>query len=344
MSEEKNKEVLTASRINSMMACPRRHYWRYECGLKRSESSHALRFGTAWHRAMECRWNGGSPIKCFEEAVGYDSFDPETVATLSSLLSAYIRYWNVSPVDTIHTEVEFEHTIDRSHKFLSAGKIDGLARLKDGRLAIIEHKTTSSSLDPDSDYWLRLRADTQLRQYADAARKSGWDVSLVLYDVTRKPTIRPKQVPILDDAGLKVVIDDQSGERVFNKNGSPRLSAGEGMTLQTREETKEEYSIRLEEDALSRPEFYFARREVPIIDDDLEDFRESRLQVARMILDRRREQAKSIKPERAWPRFVNGMICPYCEYAEFCLQNISPNLDFPPSGYEIKPPNEELTK
>jgi len=29
----------------------------------------------------------------------------------------------------------------------------------------------------------------------------------VLYDVTRKPEISPKQIPVLDDAGLKIVTD-----------------------------------------------------------------------------------------------------------------------------------------
>ena len=40
------------------MGCPRRHFWRYELGLKTDAESHALRFGSAWHAAMEGRWQG----------------------------------------------------------------------------------------------------------------------------------------------------------------------------------------------------------------------------------------------------------------------------------------------
>lgn len=31
-------ELLTASRMSLLLSCPRRHYWRYECGLRRVES------------------------------------------------------------------------------------------------------------------------------------------------------------------------------------------------------------------------------------------------------------------------------------------------------------------
>ena len=35
------------------LRCPRKHFWQCEVGLRKSESSFALRFGTAWHAAME---------------------------------------------------------------------------------------------------------------------------------------------------------------------------------------------------------------------------------------------------------------------------------------------------
>jgi len=50
---------------------------------------------------------------------------------------------------------------------------------------------------------------------------------------------------VRDDDGLKIVTDDETGERVVNANGKPRQSAGPGMTLATRTETAEEYGARL---------------------------------------------------------------------------------------------------
>ena len=45
-----------------------------------------------------------------------------------------------------------------------------LTVLADGRLALIEHKTTASDLAPDSDYWMRLRCNDQVYQYVLGAR------------------------------------------------------------------------------------------------------------------------------------------------------------------------------
>ena len=295
------RQLLTASRMNAMLACPRRHYWRYEVGLRRAVSGMALRFGSAWHRAMEARWQGKDLEELIVAAFSEDSFDEITVATLTGLLAAYFETYRFDEVREIHPEVEFSVPIRHSRTFAAAGKIDGLAVLDDGRLALVEHKTTGSSIAPDSDYWLRLRADLQILQYVGAARALGWDISLVLYDVARKPAIK-----------------------------------------QRKEETPAEFGERLRTDALARPEFYFARREVPVLDQDLEEFEAMRVQVARMILDRRREQRTAASPERAWPRYVNGLVCPGCEFASFCLQNVVPDTKTPPAGYAVGRAHTEL--
>ena len=212
---------------------------------------------------------------------------------------------------------------------------------------MVEYKTTSSSLEPDSDYWLRLRADTQILMYVAAARAMGWDIATVVYDVTRKPAIRPKSVPVLDDAGRKVVLDGE-GRRCLKADGSPRESgdAAKGWTLRTREETPEEFGQRLYADATANPDFYFCRREVPVLADDLEEFADLRVQVSRMILDRRAQQRRmdAGTPWRAWPRHVNGMQCPGCEFAGFCLQNSVPDLAHPPAGYAVGEAHSELNQ
>ena len=340
-------ELLTASRMGSMLACPRRHYWRYECGLRREESADALRFGSAWHRAMEALSLGQSPEDAYRAGIGETrDIDELAAATLWGLLAAYVaRYGTDRSVEVLHREVEFETVIDGSRTFKAAGKIDGLGRLADARLCVVEYKTTSSSLDPDSDYWLRLRADTQILMYVAAARAMGWDVATVVYDVTRKPMIRPRQVPVLDADGLKIVLDNATGARALLANGKPRQAAGEGQTLQTDQESPEAFGHRLYQDATVNPSFYFCRREVPVLADDLKEFADLRVQVSRMILDRRAQQRKmdAGTPWRAWPRHVNGMQCPGCEFAGFCLQNSVPDLAHPPAGYQVGAQHSELS-
>jgi len=336
-----SKELLTASRMSKMLTCPRAHFWRYEQGLKIEESADALRFGSAWHKGMEARWLGEDPFSAMIPEVGSD-LDELMVATLSALLRGYVAHYGDSEEVRVVPESEFRIPIDGSRKFDAAGKLDGLGVMPDGTQVLVEHKTCGQNIGTDSDYWLRLRANPQLFQYVGAARRSGWNIREVIYDVVRKPSIRPRQVPLLDDQGLKVVRDDTTGERVMNKDGkSPRQSAGKGMTLESREESPEEFGERLFQDTLERPEFYFQRRMVAILDDDVAEFEAQRVQVARMILDRRRQEKEGMR-ERAWPRNLNGMTCPMCEFAAFCLQNTIPDLSHPPAGFVCEAPHEEL--
>jgi hypothetical protein len=253
-------------------------------------------------------------------------------------------YEGKEQIKSLISEVPFETAIDGSRKFKAAGKIDGIGVMNDDRQVLVERKTTSDSLSPDSEYWLRLRANSQIYQYVTAAREKGWNIEHIIYDVVRKPGIQPKQIPLLDENGLKIVLDDV-GERCFLKDGKPRQSTTglpDSYKLQSREETPEEFSKRLYEDIMSRPEFYFCRREVPVLDCDLEEFQFNRVQVARMILDRRRQEKNMERADRAWPRHVNGLICPFCPYSSFCLQNISVNPGQPPAGFKIGAIHSEL--
>jgi hypothetical protein len=308
-------ELLTSSRITSFLSCPRKHYWRYEVGLRRAASLDYFSFGSAWHRALEARWTGASLADAYSKALVADegqTLDDLQSATLFGLLSGYYHnYTRVSPLiplhhsgnDThvmeLHPEVEFRYPIQGSRTFDAAGKIDGLGVLHDGRLALVESKTAGESIEPDSSYWLRLRWNPQVLQYVHAARALGWDVATVLYDVTRKPAIRQKL-----------------GESV------------------------EEFGDRLEEDVKTRPSFYYARREVPILEDDLEEFLVGQQVVSRAILSCRAEEKRHSRRERAWPRNMTPMGCQTCDYAGCCLTNTTPQLD--PSLITSAQPHTEL--
>lgn len=296
--------LLTASRQSALLRCPRLHYWRYEVGLKHETESVALRFGSAWHLAKEARSKGADYETALAAALPESvELDELSVATLGGLLAGYYKHYaNDTLIKEMHREVEFSGALNGSRTFTVAGKIDGLAVLHDGRLALVEDKTTSDSLDAGSDYWLRLRWNSQLFQYILAAQELGWDVACCIYDVVRKPSIRQKQ-----------------------------------------NETVEQFGERLFADTQERPEFYFARREVPIIQSDLEEFKEQRLTLSRMILHSRNAEKRFDKPERAWARNVSEITCRTCSYQSFCLQNISVDTAHPPAGFKIEF-NPELTQ
>ncbi len=297
------KELLTATRMATLLSCPRRHFWRYEIGLRKKVDGDALRFGSAWHRAMEARWRGADSRAAFEAAVAEKvELDEMQLATLSGMLAGYYHRYSNDPIKSVHPEVEFRSPLSGSRTFDVAGKIDGLAVMHDGRLALVEHKTAGCDIAPDSDYWLRLRGNAQVLQYVLAARSLGWDVALVIYDVARKPSIRQKQG-----------------------------------------ETPEQFGDRLAADCEERPEFYFARREVPILEDDLAEFEVQRQVLARQILSCRGEARRARRPEHGWPRNVGEMTCKMCDFAGFCLQNTDINLNEPPAGFTVGKAHTELS-
>ncbi len=298
------KDILSATRMNTLLACPRRHYWRFEIGLQQERDADALRFGSAWHKCMEARATGATIEVAFQAAImGKIELDELQVATLSGMLAGYYARYAEDVVKEVHPEVEFRLPLAGSRSFDVAGKIDGLGVLHDGRLVLIEHKTAGCDIAPDSDYWLRLRGNIQIMQYVLAARALGWDVQVILYDVARKPSIRQKQ-----------------------------------------NETAADFGDRLAADAKDRPEFYFARREVPILDQDLAEFEVQRLALSRQILFFRSAARNAQRPEHGWPRNVGEMVCKFCDYAGFCLQNGVVDPVHPPAGFRIGPINPELTQ
>lgn len=339
-----SKELLTATRMSNMLACPRRHYWRFEVGLKRVEVGDALRFGSAWHRAMEARATGANIEAALAAGLGtVRDLDEVQVATLSGMLAGY---WSKYPADamTIIPEVAFNYPLPGSRTFDVAGKIDGLATLADGRVALVEHKTAGTDIGPDSDYWIRLRGNPQIAQYVLAARCLGWDVATVIYDVARKPEITPRAfVPRLDEQGLKIVLGSDDG-RVMKRDGEPKQTADKekGERLAGAPETPEQFGDRLAADTRERPDFYFARREVPILEDELSEFQASRLSLSRMILGCRAQAKIADRPEHGWPRNIGEMSCRLCDYSGFCLQGIRVDAGTCPAGFVIGEKNPEL--
>ena len=306
--------IITASRMNSLIHCPRAHFWTYEVGLSRDEAAgRALRFGSAWHRAMEERSKGNgydlALVAAIPEGIDLAIYDCATVAGL--LAGYYDHYGQIEAINLVkmNAELKFDEEIAGTD-FTMQGKIDGLGSLLDGRSVLLEHKTTGDSVAPDSDYWLRLRFNVQICQYLDAARKMGWDVGQIIYDVVRKPSIRPKHI---------------------GKGASKRM------------ETPDEYCDRLYKDSIARPAFYFARKEVTVLGSDLEMFNNQRFALCQVIEHYRMcERNLDGRDPESWPRNVSTDTCNFCIYKSFCLSNIAIDIANPPQGYSVKPFNPEL--
>src|ERR1017187_2410956 len=206
----KRNNVITASRMNGLLRCPRQSWLSSELGFSRIQVGLALRVGSAWARGTEARWRGATYEEALAAAIPVGvALDELACATVSALLAAY--YDHYGPIETFgHLEPEVQLPFRKLGigDFVVGGKLDGLGVLKDGRQAILESKSTGDSLDPDSSFWLRLEFNIQLMQYLVESREMGWDVAVIFYDVMRKPSISPKQVTDLDEQGRKIVTND----------------------------------------------------------------------------------------------------------------------------------------
>lgn len=316
-------DSLTASRLATMRRCPKQHYYSYELGLRRVRKSDALHIGSAFHAGLEARNSWATPAEAIEYALeAYDVLpewaDPYDWAiereTVKQLLNGHFWRYENDDLVIVETEREFHiplvnpETGKPSRTFRLAGKIDGIGRHDGGRESVVEFKTAGEDIGPNSNYWLRLRCDPQISQYVSAAQTIGHDIHDVIYDATRKPSIRPHRATPMD-------------KRKYKKDGT--LYANQRET----DETPEEYGERLRENIGERPDWYFQRHEIPILDDELQLFRVELWQQAKAIIDARNG--------KRWFRNVHRFTCNNCDFAELCLNRVDVSAESIPGGFEI---------
>ncbi len=269
------------------------------------------------------------PITCALALLDAKPLDHE-VAKARALIVGYDLRWaaKFADYDVIDVESEFRfqllnpETEGASKTFDEAGKIDAILRhRRTGRYVVLEHKTTSDDVSPESDYWTKLAMDTQCSKYILALRSKGLEVGNLLYDVVHKPGSRPRQIPRLDADGYKIVLD-AAGTRIYNAtpkaNPKPRESADleKGWVLQADLETPEQYGVRLTGDIAKEPDRYFAQKEVPRLDEELLEYMGDAWALSQQILYYRRANL--------WPR--NPAACDAfskCEYFDLCAKRAS---------------------
>jgi len=299
-------QLLTNSRRTCFLSCPRKHYFMYELGRRPVSESRALVFGTMFHRALELWWLGaaGNVDGVIELVIGAkDTSEPDhyMVAQLRALLDGYhaayakdrANYSEVAAEQGYIAPLINPETGKESRTWQLAGKIDAVAVI-DGKQIIIEHKTTSDSVAPESDYWPRLSIDGQVSGYIAGAPAIGANPAYCLYDVIHKPAIKPHKATPED-------------KRTYNKNGD--LSA----KCRAEDETPYEYYTRLKEDVLSRLDYYFARREIVRMDDDLAEYMGDMWATGQMI--------RECQLANRWPKNVNACTSyGTCSYFSVCTK------------------------
>lgn len=357
---------LSASAIATFKACPTRFKFAYVDGLRPAVDTESQRVGTNWHAMHEAyhaaAQTGDENTRPADTAIyvaleqAYTNMPSHFDATawavekeiLRSSFLAYLDRWQEDAVETLATEVGFELPLNDPttgeplpvDQVVRVGKIDRIVR-RAGFIGIADYKTTSEDIAPDSDYWSHLRLDTQINMYCLAARELDLSefgvtddepVAGAFYDVWRKPTIRPSKLTQAETA--KFCMDGEYCGATFtvaNDGGAilvdgVRAEVEQGKKGFAIRETPAMYGARLRADIKEQPARYFARREIPRTDADIERFR-AQLWVTYQAMIHSRDNDFWIENERSCRD-------PYpCAYLGWCTNGYKPAPGETPPGF-----------
>lgn len=342
----KQKELLTNSRMACHKRCRKQHFLTYQVGVRRKTSAAPLRMGTAGHAGLE-QLGQGNGLDAALEAVRKCYVDrPEMFdellwayeeATVLCLVTGYEWRWRDEPIEYLANEQVFKMPLTNpatgrpTPHFDLSGKVDHIIR-KDGRGMVMETKFLNEDIGDDSMLFRRLRMDCQISLYTIAARNMGHEIDAVYYNLVRKPSIRPTQVPLLDGEGFKIV-EDADGNRVFNKplkdgTTKPRQTADTelGYKLLSRPMTPDEWSEKLMADIAENYERYYNRREIARLDKSLNDYLYETWEV--------QKDVRACQKTGKWFRSIDKNNCQFCPVLTLCENDWQPG-DSLPEEYEI---------
>lgn len=225
---------------------------------------------------------------------------------------------------------------------------------------VVEHKTTALEIGAGSSYWRRLTLDSQISNYQVGCRSLGHVPTGVLYDVIRKPQIRPyKATPI--EAREYTKPKDRACKECKKKTPPPLPhveTVGEGDearevtcvdgrivtdpggklygNMREFDETPEEFATRLRADIGAAPEKYYQRGTIVRLEEEERDAARDTWELAR--------QMREAQLAKRWPR--NPDACDaygsFCQYFPVCSGETT--IDDPLRYRDAGQPHEELSK
>jgi hypothetical protein len=274
---------------------------------------------------------------------------------------AYVKLNSDKPMNVLACEVPFDMPLTRDGRKVRGislvGKIDKLLLETNGlpRILILDHKATGRSIEDDADFWKKFAMDLQTRFYPYALRELSRTGQLqadgcgigVLIDAFHKPQISPKKLTQGDSK--KFVTDGEycgntlSVEIKYHDADTPPVmyavlvngvvaeiepGAKEG-TFAIRE-TPDMFGARLIQDILTRPDYYFQRREIPRTDPELDNFG---VELHGIVVALRAFERMNL-----WYKNENACEATFkCEYCSLCYNNVDPTVEKNLPGFIRKP-------
>lgn len=328
-AEQRSMPLLTASRLKCARRCAREHQYRYIERFAPAVEADALRYGTGIHLLLEAWWRaepGSRLAEAMAALAGYQWADEYERVRAEAMLVGYHVRWDgaADEYDALVVEARFEAPLRNpatnaaSRTWMLAGKLDGIVRERaTGRVLVLEHKTTSEECGPGSTYLQRLRLDGQVSlYYVGAESLLGHAVDGCLYDVLRKPALRPAKATPPET-------------RKYTKAGA--LYAGQ----RDQDETPEEYRARLFDAIAEDPSRYYVRAEVPRLEHELAEAMHDVWQTGRVL---RENELRGFHPRNPDACMRYGRAC---EFFSVCCGEA--NLGDPQLYRQMESAYPELT-
>jgi len=255
-----------------------------------------------------------------------DSAERITAIQVAAYVFEYVEHWSAEDRKRYQTTaVEMELTADVvnpatgrvSTIFDHGGKVDGMAiDLDTGDELVVEHKSTSDTLGPETLYWRRLAIDSQVSKYLLTLRQNGkHGVSTCLYDVASKPKTKPKAISAADVrrlaetgsyCGWSVPTDTLTAieaEYEANKGKSG------GFTGKIHEaDFLDLYGIRLRAAIRADPSSTFGRRRISRTDEELKQYAAELWEVTAEI---RKSRRSMVSPKNTGSCLKFGQQCEF---------------------------------
>jgi len=162
--------ILDSTKLKTFMSCPRRYFWAYVAGWRPEGESIDLVFGAAWHIAMEHmllefqktgRYDNAAIPTALDLFTSYyrqyftkdqDALmEPKNPSYALEALAMYTQRYETDRFKVIATEIAGTVPIADGRRIHF--KIDALCQDKQGKLFVLEHKTSSRLAATWAEEW-----------------------------------------------------------------------------------------------------------------------------------------------------------------------------------------------
>ena len=251
----------------------------------------ALRLGSALDAGLETWWQT-LDVEAAVSAAHTKEVDPFEAAKLGAMLRGYDARWRAEPYDVLAVQCAFVSPLPFEGEAMG-GRFDAVVRKhSDGRIALVESKTSNEDIEPGGWFWNRTRLDIQISHYLAGALRIGFDATEVIYDVARKPGIKPlKKVEVLKMT--KATAKEPS-----------RPYAGQQLA----HETPAEYGARCLAEIVETPDKYYQRATIVRLEIESRAAAQDLAQTVEEMRDARDGKRVPRNPDQC---FRYGSACPY---------------------------------